>query len=68
MQRFLNIVYRNCMIPIINKSTRVTRKTTTPIDHILRNSFTDTVFKTANFKSDFSDHFPICFMIPYSMT
>ena len=64
VQRFLNIVYRNGMIPTINKPTRVTWKTTTAIDHILTNSFTDTVFKTAIFKSNISDHFPICFMIP----
>ena len=55
------------MIPTINKPTRVTRKTTTAIDHILTNSFTDTVFKTAIFKSEISDHFPICFIIPSSM-
>ena len=52
------------MIPTINKTTRVTRKTKTAIDHILTNSFTDTVFKTAIFKSDISDHIPICFIIP----
>ena len=55
------------MIPTINKPTRVTRKMTIAIDHILTNSFTDTVFETAIFKSDISDHFPICFMIPSSM-
>ena len=55
------------MIPTINKPTSVTRKTTTEIDHILTNSFTDTVFKTAIFKSDLYDLFPICFMIPSSM-
>ena len=60
IQRFLNIVYRNGMILTINKPTRVTRKTTAVIDHILTNSFTDTVFKTAIFKSGISDHFPIC--------
>ena len=64
VQRFFNIVYRNGMISTINKTTTVTRKTTPAIDHILTNSFTDTVFKTANFKSNISDHFPICFMIP----
>ena len=55
------------MIPTINKPTRVTQKTTTAIDHILTNSFPDTVFKTANFKSDVFYHFPIYFMIPSSM-
>ena len=55
------------MIPTINKSTRVRPKTETAIDVILTNSFTETVFKTATFKSDISDHFPICFMIPSSV-
>ena len=61
---FLNIIYRNSMIPTINKPTRVTRKTATGIDHILTNCFIDRTFKTAIFKSDISDHFPICFIIP----
>ena len=52
------------MIPTINKPTRVTRKAATAIDHILTNSFCDTVFKTAIYKCDVSDHFPICFIIP----
>ena len=67
MQKFLSIVYRNGTIPTINKPTRVTQEKTTAIDHILTNSFTDTVFKTAIFKSDISDHFPIGFIIPSSM-
>ena len=67
VQRFLNIVYRNGMIPKINKPTRVTRKMTTAIDRILTNVFPDTVFKSAIFKSDISDLFPICFIIPSSM-
>ena len=67
MQRFQNIVHRNGTIPTINKPTRVTRKMTTAIDHILTNYVINTVFKTSIFKSDISDHFPICFMIPSSM-
>ena len=51
------------MIPTINKPTRVTRTTVTAIDHILTNSFSDKNFRTAIFKSDISDHFPICFII-----
>ena len=48
------------MIPIINKPTRVTKKAATAIDHIITNCFVDTNFKTAIFKSDICDHFPIC--------
>ena len=60
---FLNIIYRNGMIPTINKPGRVTRTTATVIDHILTNAFADGNFKTAIFKSDVSDQFPICFII-----
>ena len=52
------------MIPTINKPTRVTRKTAMGIDHILTNCVTETVLKTAIFKSYIFDHFPICFLAP----
>ena len=56
---FQNLSYENNMIPIINKPTRVTRKTATAIDHIITNCFVGINFKTAIFKRDISDHFPI---------
>ena len=52
------------MIPIINKPISVTSKTVTAIDHILVNSYTETIFKTANFKCDVSIYFPICLIMP----
>ena len=64
VQEFLNIIYENGMISIINKPTRVTNKTGTAIDHILTNSYTDTIFRIAILKCDVSDHFPICLIIP----
>ena len=67
VHNFLSLIYQNGMIPTINKPTRVTRKTATSIDHILTNSFVDTVFKTVIFKSDISDHFPICFLSQNSL-
>ena len=51
------------MIPTINKPKRVTRKTATAIDHILTNQFINVDFKTAIFKTDISDHFPVCIII-----
>ena len=60
VQNFLDLLFQNNIIPIINKPTRVTKKTATAIDHIITNCFVDTNFKTAIFKSDISDHFPIC--------
>ena len=55
VNNFLSLIYRNGMIPTINKPTTVARKTATAIDHILTNSFNDT-------ESDISDHFQICFL------
>ena len=46
-------------MPTINKPTRVTRKTATAIDHVLANQFINVNFKTAIFKTDISDHFPV---------
>ena len=57
VQNFLNLLYQNNMIPIINKPTRVTATVT---DQIIKDYFVDINFKTASFKSDISDHFPIC--------
>ena len=51
------------MIPTINEPTRVTRKTATAIDQILKNQFINVTFKTAIFKTDTSDHFPVCIII-----
>ena len=63
VHNFLNLLYENGIIPAINKPTRVTRKTATAIDHILTNQFINVAFKTAIFKTDISDHFPVCIII-----
>ena len=64
VQEFLNLIYENSMIPTINKPTRVTRQSAVAIDYILTNYFVNFDFKTAIFKSDISDHFPISFFLP----
>ena len=64
VEDFLNLIYQNNLIPTTNKLTRVTMKTVTAIDHILTNSFVDTDFKSAIFKTDISDHFPVCLLLP----
>ena len=51
------------MVPTINKPTKVTRKTAAAINHILINHFIDVNFKTAIFKTDISDHFPVSIII-----
>ena len=52
IQDFLNLIYQNCMIPTINKPTRVTKKTTAAIDHMITNIFVEKTFKTAIIKLD----------------
>ena len=59
VQNFLDLLFQNNIIPIINKPTRVTKKTATAIDHIITNCFVDTNFKTSIYKSGISDQFPI---------
>ena len=45
------------MIPTKNKSTAVTKKTTTAIDHIVTNSFVENTFKNCIMYLDISHHF-----------
>ena len=52
VHNFFNLLYENGMIPVINKPTRVTRKTAAAIDHILTNQFINVNFKTGIFKTD----------------
>ena len=61
-------MYENSFIPTVNKPTRVTRKMSTIIHHILTNSFVNTNVKAFIFKIYISDHFPICFLQPTSRT
>ena len=57
VQQFLNIIFENGKIPIINKPFRITNK-------ITYNLYADTLFKTAVFKCEVPDHFPICLIMP----
>ena len=59
VKEYLNIVFQNLLIPMINKPTRVSKSNATIIDHILTNSFLNTDCSTGIIKIDISDHFPI---------
>ena len=64
VQDFLNLMFRDNMIPLTNKPTRVTKYSANTIDHIITNSVTGhNDFKSAIIKTDLSDHFPIAFAI-----
>ena len=56
---FFDTCFQNSFVPIINRPTRVTRKSATCIDHILTNSLIDTEIESGIFKSEISDHFSI---------
>ena len=56
---FFDASFQNYFVPLINRPTRVTRKSATCIDHILTNSFIDSEIKAGIFKNDMSDHFPV---------
>ena len=47
------------LVPVINKPTRITKKSATSIDHIITNSYLNHSVKTGIIKSDITDHFPI---------
>ena len=67
VQNFFNIMFGHCMMPVINKLTRVTKNTAIAIDHVFVNSVTTTKFKTGMIKSDISDHFPIFSVADYNI-
>ena len=56
---FFDASFQNYFVPLINRPTRVTRKSATCIDHILSNSFIDSEIEAGIFKNDMSGHFPV---------
>ena len=56
---FVNLIFQHCLVPTVNKSTRVTKNNATLIDYIITNSFMDQENLTGILKTDISDHFPI---------
>ena len=59
VRNFVNLIFQNSLVPIVNKPTRVTKSKVTLIDYIITNSFTEQENLTGILKSDISDHFPI---------
>ena len=59
VKNFFNLIFQHSLIPVINKPTRVTKKSATAIDHIITNSFLNSNISTGIIKNDISDHFPI---------
>ena len=56
---FFDMLFKNNVISVINRPTRVTRSSATAIDNILTNSFVDVKLSSGIIKTDISDHFSI---------
>lgn len=59
IQRFTTLLFGNSFIPLINRPTRITKKSATLIDHIITNTSFTSINKSGIIKTDVSDHFPI---------
>ena len=62
VQGFVNLILLCEIVPVINKPTRITKYTSTAIDHMFTNSIIKTELKSAIIKPDVSDHFPVLFV------
>ena len=56
---FFNFVFQNGIFSVINRPTRVTKSSTTIIDHILTNTLIDSQIQSSIIKTDISDHFAV---------
>ena len=56
---FIDYMYSNSCIPLINKPTRVTDRSATLIDNIFTNNICDTNMMQGLLVTDVSDHFPV---------
>ena len=59
VKNFDNFAFKNSLIPLINKCTRVTGTNVTASDHKLTNAFLIKQIETRIIKTEVSDHFPI---------
>ena len=56
---YLNLLFQKNFIPVINKSTRVSRNNATIIDHINTDHCLNNYLHSGIITADISDHFPI---------
>ena len=57
--KFLNLRFEYGLVPVIYKSTRITKNTTTATDDIITNSLLHRTINTGIVKLDILDHYPI---------
>ena len=63
-----NLSFKNSIFPITTRPTRVTRTSTTSIDHILTNAILTSKIHSGILQTDISDHFPIFTFIKDEVT
>ena len=56
---YLDLIYSNGFIPLINRPTRVTEKSATLIDHIITNNFVDKSLYQGVLLTEITDHYPV---------
>ena len=59
VKNFFNLVFQNGFLPLIQRPTRVTRRSTTAIAYILTNRILQNKIQPGIMKTDISDRFPI---------
>ena len=63
LQKFLDVMYANHLIPVINRPTRVTMNTCTLIDNIFTNQYDVRENQLHGIlKTDITDHFPLFYI------
>ena len=56
---YLDLIYSNGFIPLINRPTRVTEQSATLIDHIITNDFVDKSLYQGVLLTEITDHYPV---------
>ena len=59
VKNFIDLMFSKGILSVINKPTRVSKRSMTCIDHIYTNSFINQELFTGIIKMDLSDHFPV---------
>jgi len=67
VQCFLDTLIQHDIIPTINKSTRITKTSSTLLDNIFTNNFHNCLLESGIIKTDITDHYPI-FSITNNLT
>ena len=60
--QFVDMMFTNSFVPLINQPTRITKNTATLIDNIFTNDIKDSACTKGIFYTDITDHFPVFYI------